>query len=258
MSKCAQCEHNGYRYEFSTLRENFNLAQQNCANDGGTLARYLDEDAYLKLRKCCSNGLKYRIGLFENRSCSSSPVGPYSWVGDAACTSGSPLNIMPLQNSAQYSQAVTILLNSNNLARPPDATERFDYESVRYICQYPSTNPTTIVTTSNTPTTRALTSASTTFQQSNAETIATSSTRCTTTDKNPLHNISYAAFIGIIIGMAVLICLLAGGLALYCYRKKRHSTSNSTEITENHVTFKLSESNSQENEEPIARSNHCK
>ena len=257
MSQCGQCEHNGYRYEFSTSTTDFNFAKQLCENNGGTLARYLDEDAYLEIRKYCQNGLLYWIGLSENRLCSSSPVEPYKWVSDTTCTSGSPLNIIQLPNSAQNSQAVAILLNSNNLATPPEAKELYDYETHRYICQYsPITfNPTAPYT----PTTSVITSLGTTIQQSSAATTTTSSTWPTTTgSENPFHNISYAALIGIIIGMAVLICLLAGGLALYCYCKKRNSLSDDKENTENHVTIKLSETKTQESEKPNAPSNQCK
>ena len=142
MPPCPQCTYDGYQYEFSTLTANFNLAQQNCRNNGGTLARYLDEDAYLELRKCCQNGLEYWIGLFENRDCSSSSIGPYSWVGNATCTSGSPLNVSSVPNTAQSSQAVAIIL-SNNLAQPPDANERYDSEAKVYVCQYPLATSTT-------------------------------------------------------------------------------------------------------------------
>ena len=136
MFQCLQCEHNGYRYEFSTSKENFDCAQKICSSNGGTLARYLDEDAYLKFRKCCQNGSEYWIGLFENHACSSSPIGPYTWVDNATCTNGSPLNVIPLGKSAQSSQAVSILLSSNSLAEPPNANERYDNEKNFYVCQY--------------------------------------------------------------------------------------------------------------------------
>ena len=259
MSQCTQCEHNGYRYEFSTSVTSFNLSNQNCSSKGGILARYLDEDAHLALRKCCQNGFDYWIGLFENRSCSSSVVGPYSWVGDAACTSGSLLKVTELPNFDQSSQAVSILLNSNNLALPADAKERYENEKVRYICQYFSTVSTAHITASHAPTTSELTSTGTTFQQSDAKTITTSSTWPTTNgNKNQFHDISYSALIGTITGMVALICLLVGGLALHYYCKKRHSISHIKEITENQVTFKPSESYTQENEEPNTGSNHCK
>ena len=168
MSQCTQCEHNGYRYEFSTSSSatTFNLAKQVCQSNGGTLAKCLDEDAYLEFRKCCQNGLHYWIGLFENRLCMSSPVGPYTWAGDTACTSGSPLNINLLPNSPQNSQAVSILLNSNNLETLPDAKEAYDYESIRYICQYSlatstaagASSPTTVSTDDTTSSTIADTS----------------------------------------------------------------------------------------------------
>ena len=138
MSQCLRCKYGGYVYEFSTstFPANFDFAQQLCENNGGTLARYLDEDAYVELRKCCQNGAHYWIGLVENRLCTSSAVGRYTWVDDTACTSGRPLKVIELPNSVQSSQAVSILLNSDNLEKPPEAREKYDSEQQRYICQY--------------------------------------------------------------------------------------------------------------------------
>ena len=56
---------------------NFQLRQQifycsarnNCTNNGEILARYLDEDAYLELRKCCKNGYRHWIGLINSGLC---------------------------------------------------------------------------------------------------------------------------------------------------------------------------------------------
>ena len=260
MSQCFQCEHNRWQYEFSTSTADFNLAQQTCANKGGALARYLDEDAYLEIRKCCQNGLHYWIGLFKNFKCSSNPLGPYTWDGNTACTSGSPLNIIPLQDAAPSSQAVTILLDSDKLVQPPFATERVDFDKQHYICQYALTTSTTNVSTLNTPTSRALTSVGTTIPQSTAATIVRTvfSTWPTTTgNQNPYQNISYAALIGIIIG-TVLICLLAGTLALYCCCKKRNSMSDNKEISENHAALKSIKSSDQEKLGPNAQNDYCK
>ena len=166
MSPCTQCEHDGYRYEFLISKKDFNHAQQTCADNGGTLARYLDRGAYFNLRKCCQNGHDYWIGLFKNGNCSSRPFKPYSWVGDTACTSGYPLIITSQRNFAQNSQAVSILLNPNNVATPPDAKEVYDNEKHRYICQYPlatstaagASPPTTVSTDDTTSSTIADTS----------------------------------------------------------------------------------------------------
>ena len=140
MSQCTLCEYGGYGYEFSNLTADFTQAKQICADNGGALARYLDDNAYLELRKCCQNGLNHWIGLFENRLRAESEMGPYTWVGDTTCT-GSLWNVTPLPNSNQISQAVTILLNSN--LAPLDVKEEYNYQSLRYICQYPLATSTT-------------------------------------------------------------------------------------------------------------------
>ena len=168
MSQCRHCEHNGYRYEFSTSSSatTFILAKQVCESKGGTLASYLDEDVYLEFGKYCQNGLHCWIDLSENRLCMSNPVGAYTWAGDTACTSGSPLNTILLSNSPQNSQAVSILLNLNNLKILPDAKEAYDYEKHRYICQYSlatstaagASSPTTVSTDDTTSSTIADTS----------------------------------------------------------------------------------------------------
>ena len=264
MTSCVQCEHNGYRYEFSTSIECFCCAQRKCESNGGTLARYLNEDAYLELRKCCQRGFTYWIGLFENRNCSSSQAGPhlpYSWVGYTTCTNGSPLIVETLASGAQ-NQAVSILLNSNNPTKPPNAKEKYDNEKTRYICQYPlatstaaaSSSFTTIstkdvtsspiadtITTaeSTTITDTTSTSSNTQSQESTlfSSTIAATSSTMTSTTASPDTNVHDPT--GLIVGLAVggillIIALLVFYLFFYKngYYKKlkkanRHTTSAS-------------------------------
>ena len=144
MSECTQYEHNGHRYEFST--ECFYCGLQRCESNGGTLASYLDENTYFELRKCCENGLNYWIVCLKI---------VYALTVLSVDTHGlmilhaqvfSTLNIIPLPNSAQNGQAVTILFNAN-LPQPLNAREIFDNEKQRYICQYLSTISTTTVST---------------------------------------------------------------------------------------------------------------
>ena len=147
MSQCTVCEHNGYQYVFSTSRANFLRAQGNCEDNDGSLARYLDEDACLKLRKCCSNNHSYWIGLVENEFCDFwYPRKPYNWINDNACTNANPLSVNRMLNSIRYFQAVTISLTSDNLEHPPESYEENDNEIFRYICQYEIAAPTSQTT----------------------------------------------------------------------------------------------------------------
>ena len=138
MSQCEFCLRNGYLYWLSSITANFNAAALSCESVNGTLARYLNEDDYIKLRECCENDVEYWIGLFENSACRNSLTGPYSWVGNTACTSADPLNVNEKRN-----RAISVILNSNNPTRPPPARERKLSRSNRFICQYPLTYPTT-------------------------------------------------------------------------------------------------------------------
>ena len=254
--RCQQCDHNGYRYEFSTRTADFYIAKQNCAKKSGTLARYLDEEAYLKWRNCCRSGLNYWIGLFENRVCSGSPIRPYTWVGNTTCTSGSPLNIIPLDNSPESSQAVSILLNSGNLVRPPTATENWDSESKPYICQYSlaaSTSPlsttvsvndtTSFFTIADTSSSVATTIMETTFTPSTEQSLESTGFSSTVTSTNPVMTSTAANSVtdvhdptgtGLIVGLAVGGILLIIALLLFyfffCkngyYKKFKSATSH--------------------------------
>ena len=252
MSECSQCEHNGYRYEFSTLisQTNFDAAQLLCKINGGTLARYLDEDAYLELRKCCQNGGNYWIGLFENPLCNGSPVGPYTWVGDTACTSGSPLDVTPLQDSMTNNQAVIILLNSN-LDAPLLAQEKNDDESYHYICQNSSVtsttlaaSPPTIVTTSfsnikGTSTSAESTTAKTTSKSfttqlpvsasaSLSSAVSATSNVSNFTTSTVLDDDSSALIAGLVVGGIILIIAL---MLFYFYFYKNGYHKNATRHT---------------------------
>ena len=234
---CQLCDHNGYRYEFSTSTADFHIAKQNCANNNGTLARYLDEEAYLKWRKCCRSGFNYWIGLFENRNCSGSPIGPYSWVENTTCTSGSPLIIIPLENSAESSQAVSVLLSSNDLESPPSAKESRDYERTRYICQYSlaaSTSPLSTTVSANDITSfSTIADASSSAETTITETAFTPSTvqsqestgfSSTVTSTNPIMTSTAARSVtdvddptGLIVGLAVGGILLIIALLLFYF-----------------------------------------
>ena len=142
MSLYEECMHNGYRYAFFNLPTHFASARFNCEQTkaSASLARHLDENDYLNLQKCTVNDGEYWIGLFENNACISNAIGPYTWIGDAdsMCTNASPLSV----HRQDGNQAVSIVIDSNNLTSPPESHERNWSENYRYICQYPVISPT--------------------------------------------------------------------------------------------------------------------
>ena len=134
--------HNGYRYAFFNLPTHFASARFNCEQTkaSASLARHLDKNDYLNLQKCTVNDGEYWIGLFENNACISNAIGPYTWIGDAdsMCTNANPLSV----HRQDGNQAVSIVIDSNNLTSPPESHERNWSENYRYICQYPVISPT--------------------------------------------------------------------------------------------------------------------
>ena len=239
MSQCAQCVHDGYRYEFSKLRGYFSAGKTYCEGKRGTLAKYLNEDAYVALRKCCANEKEYWIGLIENPECASSSVGSYTWLGNTTCTNACPLNISRFLNGKD-SQAVTIKLDAN-LTKPPDAAERYNSEIFGFLCQFPFVSSTTAlfrISTNSIASEVTVTTVSGTDISSGSGagsgnlSFGTSSTRATSSvNENSIQIISYAALTGIIAGsMAILICLLIGIIVYNRNKKHKFKPANCANI----------------------------
>ena len=207
MTRCTECIHDGYSYEFSRRTANFYDASRRCLKEGGTLAKYLDDDAYIKLNKCCRTSNQYWIGLVDKDECSNNLNGSYKWEGDTTCSNARPLNVIDQPNN-QRCQAVTIRVHPNSgEGSIPSALETDCGNAQRYICQFPvsSTSPPPTSTRSLETTQKITTGKSLLTFTSKTSTYSSSLT--TTTTSTPVD--AQGAFnAGLTVGLAI------GGLVL--------------------------------------------
>ena len=178
---CKSCPYQENFYKFQTTKLNLNKSQRKCEENGGNLAKRLDEQAYIQLHKCCHDGNHYRIGLIADKKCSDTT--PFRWIGEYLCKDASPWqNVKPSHNCQTIS--IPLLNHDNGKLQAP----RLDKCTTRqnYICQYPqetTTPATTKMTNTNTTTKNPITSTSRT-EKAWSPTLAARTTRLTSIQTN--------------------------------------------------------------------------
>ena len=249
MAPCAPCQDDTHTYAFSQNKKNFGDAVNSCRSKGGSLAKYLDKDVYLKLIICCRNEVQHWIGLVDTLSCRNISRGRFTWIGDNKCTSPSPLKILPNVVN-QECQAVSVALNKEKPERLR-ALELACSNPQQYICQYPKLMTTALSINDSTAASATTQSISSTDGNNGVTSLVFSSNFFYGTDA---FSESSKAALFIMIGViAFLMCLLAGLTLSSCY-KKRYA-QNSKRKTKS-VNKKIDE---EDQEAPIEDSNmHCK
>ena len=242
---CESCFYDGNRYEFFVSNNaDFNDAQNNCEENGGSLAKHLDKPACIELHKCCHDGNQYRIGLIADDKCSNHrPTTPFRWIGEDSCKDSSPFeNINPTLDC----QAARISLSSHVDGNLPQALLAECGNKINYICQYPqgiTTTATTIATPTQNPSSSTIATTKTAYLSNPSATRATTfkstasqaAIALPTSTSNVTHGAA-GATAGLVVGSILGILIFFIGI-FYYNKKKKQSNETNEKINRSNAPF---------------------